>query len=423
MTDSIAGLHWHVLAIWAISLLTIACVLIRPKGIPEAWWSVAGALLLVILGLVTPLSATHAVGKGIDVYLFLIGMMIVAELARREGVFDWIAVYAVKASKGSRVRLFSLIYLVGTVVTILLSNDATAVVLTPAVQAAVKAARAEPLPYLLVCAFIANAASFALPISNPANLVVYSENMPPLGRWLLTFGLPSLLAIAVTYFVLRLLSRRLLQGALKNNLEKRNLTLPGKLTLGGIAFLAAVLMTASAFGESLGAPACIAAIAVAAAIVLIDRKALPDITKEISWSVIPLVAGLFVVIEAVNGAGAQDLAVAALQDMKSWPPASAALSSAFGLAAASNLMNNLPSGLISGNAVQVAHATGVLRDSVLIGVDLGPNLSVTGSLATILWLIAIRREGQSVGFWQFLRYGVCVMPPALALAVLTLLAR
>ncbi|HSU31193.1 MAG TPA: arsenic transporter [Bryobacteraceae bacterium] len=423
MTDSIAGLHGHVLAVWAISLLTIACVLIRPKGISEAWWSVAGALLLVVLGLVTPVSAAHAVAKGIDVYLFLTGMMIVAELARREGVFDWIAVYAVKAANGSRARLFSLIYLVGTAVTILLSNDATAVVLTPAVQAAVKAAHAEPLPYLLICAFIANASSFVLPISNPANLVVYNGAMPPLGRWLLTFGLPSLLAIVATYFVLRLLSHQLLQGAMENNLQKKNLTLPGKLTLGGIGFLAVVLMTASAFGEPLGAPACIAAVVVATAIVLIDRKALPDITREIAWSVIPLVAGLFVVIEAINGAGAQDLVVAALQDMKSWPPAAAALSSGFGLAIASNLMNNLPSGLISGNAVRVAHATGVLRDSVLIGVDLGPNLSVTGSLATILWLIAIRREGQSVGFWTFLRYGVCVMPPALALAVLALLVR
>src|SRR5207237_10064065 len=90
---------------------------------------------------------------------------------------------------------------------IFLSNDATAVVLTPAVQAAVKEAEVEPLPFLLICAFIANAASFVLPISNPANLVVYGKVLPPLGRWLLTFGLPSLLSIAVTFLVLRFLSR------------------------------------------------------------------------------------------------------------------------------------------------------------------------------------------------------------------------
>jgi arsenical pump membrane protein len=88
-----------------------------------------------------------------------------SELARREGVFPWIAAHAVGRSGGSQHRLFLLIYVVGTVVTILLSNDATAVVLTPAVLAAVWAAQAEPLPYLLICAFIANAATFVLPIS------------------------------------------------------------------------------------------------------------------------------------------------------------------------------------------------------------------------------------------------------------------
>ncbi len=80
---------------------------------------------------------------------------------------------------GSPQRLFLLIYIVGTLVTVLLSNDATAIVLTPAVYAATRAAGAKPLPYLFVCAFIANAASFVLPISNPANLVVFGDRMPP----------------------------------------------------------------------------------------------------------------------------------------------------------------------------------------------------------------------------------------------------
>ena len=192
------GVTGHSVAIWLISFLAIAFVLIRPNGWPEAWWAAGGACLLVLCRLIPVASAGHAISKGLDVYLFLIGMMIMSELARREGVFDWVAVHAVHASRGSRKRLFLLIYCVGVAVTVFLSNDATAVVLTPAVLAAVRAAEAEPLPYLLICAFIANAASFVLPISNPANLVVYSGGLPPLGSWLLTFGLPSLASILVT---------------------------------------------------------------------------------------------------------------------------------------------------------------------------------------------------------------------------------
>jgi arsenical pump membrane protein len=101
------------------------------------------------------------------------------------------------------------------------------------------------------------------------------------------------------------------------------------------------------------------------------------------------------------------------------------LAASFGIALLSNIMNNLPSGLLAGSAVEAAHVAPRIRDSVLIGVDLGPNLSVTGSLATVLWLIALRREGIRIGTWQFLKVGLIVMPPALLLATLAiaLLAR
>jgi arsenical pump membrane protein len=167
------------------------------------------------------------------------------------------------ASKGSRGRLFVLIYCVGVLVTIFLSNDATAVVLTPAVLAAVRAAGAEPLPYLFICAFIANAASFVLPISNPANLVVYDHGLPPLGRWLATFALPSFVSILVTFVILRWLAAKRLKGAVDTNVEGQPLSATGKVTLYGIGFLAIALMIASALNLDLGAPACGAGLLVA----------------------------------------------------------------------------------------------------------------------------------------------------------------
>jgi Na+/H+ antiporter NhaD/arsenite permease-like protein len=201
----------------------------------------------------------------------------------------------VRASKGSRARLFALIYGVGVAVTIFLSNDATAVVLTPAVLAAVRAAEADPLPYLLICAFIANGASFVLPISNPANLVVYGHRLPSLAPWLATFALPSAASIVVTFVVLRWLSSKRLQG-------------PIQTSVAGLALRFKRREWAARFGTPY-------------------------------WS-----------------------------------------------------------------------------ESIL-----GPNLSVSGSLATILWLIAMRREGEEIGFCTFLKWGALVMPPALALATAALL--
>ncbi len=413
----------HHAAVWLISLTSIALILVRPKGLAEAWWAGMGAGLLLALRLISVPFAVRAVAKGLDVYLFLVGMMIMSELARREGVFDWVAGHAVRSARGSQRRLFLLIYAVGSIVTVLLSNDATAVVLTPAVLAAVRAAEAEPLPYLLICGFVANAASFVLPISNPANLVVYKGGMPSLGNWLLTFGVPSLVSIAATYLLLRWLSRKLLTARIKTTVDEASLSSSGKLTLSGIGFLAVTLMTASAFNVDLGAPALAAGILVAFALSFRNPYTLPDVVRGISWSVLPLVAGLFIIVEAISGAGALKLATQAIGTITHWPLEGAILSSGFGIAIISNLINNLPSGLISGAAVKAAGLVGPIRDSVLIGVDLGPNLSVTGSLATILWLIAIRREGLNVSFWRFLRFGAVLMPPTLALSVLSLLLR
>jgi len=189
---------------WGIAAAATAGVIFRPFSWPEFIWAVAGAALLVLLGLLSIPDALTGVEKGTDVYLFLTGMMLLAELARQEGLFDWLAAKAAGLAKGSATRLFTLVFCVGTVVTAFLSNDATAVVLTPAVAAMVKAADAkEPLPYLFICAFIANAASFVLPISNPANLVIYGSHMPPLLQWLPRYALPSALSILATYVVLR----------------------------------------------------------------------------------------------------------------------------------------------------------------------------------------------------------------------------
>src|SRR6202166_4966846 len=192
--------------------ISILLMLIRPRNIPEVFWIGTGVFLLLILRLVPLQLAGRAVTKAVDVCFFLIGMMLLSELAREHGVFDWLSSVAVRSANGSCSRLFALVYAAGTIVTIFMSNDATAVVLTPAILTPVGKSKDEPLHYFFVCAFIANAASFLLPISNPANLVVFHNQMPPLGSWLLSYGVPSLLSIAATFITMRWLFRKQLRG-------------------------------------------------------------------------------------------------------------------------------------------------------------------------------------------------------------------
>ncbi len=410
----------HNSLIWCIAGIATLGVIVRPFGLPEFIWAVLGASALVALGLLPLRDALAAAGKGTDVYLFLGGMMLLAEVARQEGLFDWLAALAVRSARGSAKRLFLVVYGVGTLVTIFLSNDATAVVLTPAVYAAATAARVKPLPYLLICAFIANAASFVLPISNPANLVIFGDHMPPLVTWLAHFTLPSIAAIVATYIALRFTQRRALDQKIAEKVPSPVLSAGGVCVAIGIGLAAVVLLAASAIDRPLGLPTFIAGLVVTIVVLCISRQSPLPVVRGISWGVLPLVAGLFILVEGVERTGILGALVHLLQQAAAASPRAAAFDAGIVAAFASNLLNNLPTGLIAATVSQSADVSLQVRSGLLIGVDLGPNLSVTGSLATILWLTALRREGELVTAWQFLKLGIVIMPPALLLALAAL---
>jgi arsenical pump membrane protein len=405
---------------WLICGLVFALILWRPRRIPEYVWAVAGAALLVLFRLLPLGAAWTAVRSGTDVYLFLAGMMLLAELARNHGVFDWLAAEAMGHAKGSQTRLFVLVYCIGIVVTALLSNDSTAVLLTPAVLAVVRRAKTSPLPYLFACAFIANAASFVLPISNPANLVVFDGQLPALGEWIRIFLLPSIAAMAITFLALWWHSRRDLHAPIHDSASPPTLDARGRRAGIGILLAASALLITSWLGGPVGPATFVAGILAMFFVARTDGRVMAAALRSVSWSVIPLVAGLFAIVAALQRVGALEISAHALKAAAAWPPIAGFSAVAFGFGIAANAINNLPMGLIGAAAIVAAHSNRAMHAAVLLGIDLGPNLSVTGSLATILWLIAMRRENIEVSGWRFLRVGILVMPPALFLAVLAL---
>jgi arsenical pump membrane protein len=287
------------------------------------------------------------------------------------------------------------------------------------VAAAVKTAKVKnPLPYLFICALIANAASFVLPISNPANLVIYGVYKPPLLQWLPRFAMPSIFSILATYVVLRLTRRRALsEETLAEDVEPPKLPRSGKLAGAGIALTAVALLASSGLGLQLGLPTAICGVLTVLAVLILKRSGPWEMLKGISWGVLTLVAGLFVLVEALDKTGL----IRTIGDLLRAATEQSETQTAWGvgilIALVCNLMNNLPAGLVAGTAVQVANAPDRVTSAILVGVGRGPNLPVTGSLATTLWLTALRREGLEVGAWGFLKLGVLVMPPALVLAL------
>ncbi|HEX7438894.1 MAG TPA: ArsB/NhaD family transporter, partial [Caldimonas sp.] len=208
---------------------------------------------------------------------------------------------------------------------------------------------------------------------------------------------------------------------IRSDIEPLVLSTTGRLIAWGIGGVAAALLIASALALRLGLPTLLATAVVAALVCWHKREAPWPALGGVAWSVLGLVAGLFVLVEGLVRTGA----VRALGDLLHAAAAAFPQGAAWGagtvIALACNLLNNLPAGLIAGSVVRLAEVPVPIQSAIAIGIDLGPNLSVTGSLATLLWLIAIRRDGQSVTAWQFLRVGAIAMPVALSLALAALL--
>ena len=314
-------------------------------------------------------------------------------------------------------RLFALVYAAGIITTVFFSNDATIVVLTPAVIGALRRYDASPIPYVVVCALIANAASFVLPISNPSNLLVFAGRMPALGAWVALFALPSLAAIAVTFAIAWAYYRRDVGGT-ATRLDEADVPAPSALSVAIIVASAVAIVVTSARAGPLGITTFACAAVAFLLTLFADRAGARTIASGISWRVIILTATLFVIVTALDDAGGFAVTRTALtwcaQQTAPW----STLATGFLTAFASNAINNLPVGLNLGETLPGLHIGMRSAAAALIGVNLGPNATANGSLATILWLTILKREAIPMSWFAFARIGLLTTIPALPAALL-----
>lgn len=203
---------WRTLLTSIIGLLTLAGIMTRPYRWSEARIAMAGAGTLLLLGLIRPTDAVLTLLRDWNTFLFFLGMMGLSALAETAGLFDWLATQAARFAKESAARLFLNVFLLGTLITMIFSNDATALILTPVVYVLVTKLRLPVLPYLFACTFIADTASFLLPISNPINIIITSHFPLDLRTFLRLLFLPSLVVIALNIGIFYLLYRSQLKG-------------------------------------------------------------------------------------------------------------------------------------------------------------------------------------------------------------------
>lgn len=399
-----------------VALGTTLGILLRPWRTPDFVWPLAGSALCLLLDLIAPGQAWEALVAGSDVYCFLLGILAISAFARHERLFDALAHRLLALCGASQARIFSALFAACVFVTVIFSNDATIVIATPAALAVLRRINADRWPYLLTCVFVANAASFVLPISNPANLVLFGGKLPGAVAWLTAYALPSIVALAVTYALLRLLLRQPLSlpVTVRDAVDSYRGT-RFSLAIIAVAAYGAGLLVATALHLPIGYVSAALALCTIG-LFCVRWNVAKDVASNLNWGIVPLVAGLFVIVAALSQTG---MLAAAAQTAQAWATHGAWGVAAVGaaLTAATNLVNNLPVGVAAGTAF--AHVgDGALRRAVTISIDLGPNVSVTGSLATLLWMDLLQREGIRPSPWRFLLFGLGIGVPSIAAALL-----
>jgi arsenical pump membrane protein len=397
----------------SVFLFTLFLLLRKPMGLHEAWATMIGAVLMLLLGLTTVEQSLATITESSNVLLFLLALMLFSALLDRAGFFEWAAILAAKSATGDANALYRNLFLLGALTTTILSLDTTAIILTPIVVASVQRLKLKAYPFLLACAFVANTGSLLFPISNLTNLLFQESFHYAFISFTGMMILPQLAVLLLNYWTFCILFKKdipkdfdkeLLPPAMSSVADK-------PFFFGSVAILWAVI--AGYFVASLYRvhPFVVAS---AGAILLlfwaIVRQQLDrQIVKDISWSLFPFVIGLFVIVRGIENIGITDFATKALAQAdcrKLIDLAAITTSTALG----SNLINNIPMALLSISILKHAHSCLPNQYAALIGCNIGPNLTVTGSLATMLVITSARKKGEDIKALDFAKIGLIVTP-------------
>ncbi len=412
----------------AIFLVTLVFVIWQPKNLQIGTTAVIGAVVALVLGVVSFDDVLVVSNIVWDATLAFIGIIILSMVLDEIGFFEWCAIKMAKLSKGNGHLMFVYALLLGSFVSALFANDGAALILTPILLAKMRILKLNAktiLAFLLAGGFISDSASLPFVFSNLTNIVTANYFNIGFMNYLSNMIIPYIVSTVVSIIVLWVILRKDIPAQVDISLLKNpDEVLKNKTLFKFSWFFLALLLVAYFIGDSFNLPISVFALGgglIFLGIASYYKAARAWLTiKTAPWQVVWFSIGLYLVVYGLKNAGLTDYLSLILKDLSTHGDFVAVVGTGFISAILSAIMNNMPTVMVMDIALQdIPNQT--LAYANIIGCNLGPKMTPFGSLATLLWLHVLGQKGVKIGFWQYSKFGLIVTPPVLFIVLLTLI--
>ena len=412
-------------------LVTLLFIIWQPKGLQIGTTAVVGAVVALVIGVVSFEDVLTVTAIVWDATLSFIGIIILSMVLDEIGFFEWAAIKMAKLSGGSGNKLFVYILLLGAFVAALFANDGAALILTPIVLAKMKYLKMKPLAifaFLMAGGFIGDSASNPLVISNLTNIVTAGYFHIGFMEYMKNMFLPNILSILASIAVLFIYFRKDIPLQVDvDALPEASSVIKNQIMFKLSWVFLGLLMVGYFIGDAYGLPISLFALGGAIIFLLIANhyKAVKPIMtiKAAPWQVVWFSIGLYVVVYGLKNAGLTDIIASWVEQLILQGDTVAIIGTGFLSAIISSVMNNMPTIMIMDIAIDKVGYVGneALVYANILGSNLGPKMTPIGSLATLLWLHVLAQKGVKIGWGEYMKVGLVVTPPVLFVALLGLL--